>query len=246
MNYSNPKKNPGLSDPPPTDNPAMMQWMKTITDILRQGTGQAGSDKWATLETLVDKGVLEPVKGPDGKPIPPTDGDDHVVKPDPPGPPLDDSPPPAPLNVSTSGSPTAIRILWDDPGVAYSYRAEVFFGIENDVGKAVLAGSSNGTIYEHIMGTDTKKHYFWVRFVKGNGLITIVGPWNQTAGTPGQISGKLKNEQLGQLDVDKLIGGTAHFVQANILNGSITNAKIGDTIQSNNYIPGQRGWIIKK
>ena len=243
MSFSNPKKIPGLSDPPVTDNPAMMQWMKDITDILRQGTGQAGNDKWATIETLVDKGVLEPAIGPDGKPIPPDDDDDHIIKPDPP---IDDTPPPPAKNVRTSGSPTAVRILWDDPQVDYSYRAEVFFGTEDDVGKAVLAGSSNGTIYEHIMGSDTTEHFFWVRLVKGTGEVTIIGPWNQTAGTPGKISGALKDEQLGQLDVDKLIGGTADFVEANILDGSITNAKIGDTIQSNNYIPGQRGWIIKK
>lgn len=219
--------------------------MQDITDTLRQGTGQAGGSQWLTLQQLADNNIIEIEPGIGGGLTPggAGTGPGAIVRPKPD---IDASPPPAPYNVRTSGSPTAIRIMWDDPALNYSYRAEVWIGTENDVGQATLAGSSNGTIYEHIMGSDTSQQLFWVRFVKGNGRQTIIGPWNSTTGTPGQVAGELVDAQLGTLDVDKLIGGKAEFVSANILDGSITNAKIGDTIQSNNYQPGVQGWIIKK
>ena len=243
---SSKQKFPGIGDPPKTNDTGLMQWMNTVTDVIRQGTGQTGKASWLTWDKLEDSDVVEPVKRKQGSAAyPPGQGQtgegSYVVKP-----PIDRSPPPAPRNVVTSGSPTTVRILWDNPHLNYSYRAEVYIGDVNDVGQAVLAGSSNGTIYQHDMGSDTSKKFFWVRFVKGTGRETITGPWNQTAGTPGKTAGELKNEQLGQLDVDKLIGGTGDFVEANIRDGSITNAMIGDTIQSDNYQPGRQGWIIKK
>ena len=56
----------------------------------------------------------------------------------------------------------------------------------------------------------------------------------------------ITDAQIGNLNVDKLIGGTAEFVQANIRDASITNAKIGNVIQSNNYEASRAGWIINK
>lgn len=56
----------------------------------------------------------------------------------------------------------------------------------------------------------------------------------------------ITDAQIGNLNVDKLIGGTAEFVEANIRDASITNAKIGNVIQSNNYAAGKAGWLINK
>ena len=42
------------------------------------------------------------------------------------------------------------------------------------------------------------------------------------------------------------VGGQVFISDAFIQNGSITNAKIGDYIQSNNYVPGMMGWRIDK
>jgi len=39
---------------------------------------------------------------------------------------------------------------------------------------------------------------------------------------------------------------TAYIKAAFIQDGSITNAKIGDTIQSTNYVPGVSGWRLSK
>ncbi|MGF0237591.1 phage tail tip fiber protein [Rhodococcus sp. IEGM1300] len=40
--------------------------------------------------------------------------------------------------------------------------------------------------------------------------------------------------------------GQAFLNSAFILDGTITNAKIGSYISSTNYIPGQQGWILNK
>lgn len=43
-----------------------------------------------------------------------------------------------------------------------------------------------------------------------------------------------------------ITGGQVFLTQAFIADGTITNAKIGDTIQSTNYVPGVSGWKISK
>ncbi|MBX9265393.1 phage tail protein, partial [Klebsiella pneumoniae] len=41
-------------------------------------------------------------------------------------------------------------------------------------------------------------------------------------------------------------GGVAYMQEALIRDGSISNAKIGNVIQSNNYVDGYSGWSINK
>ena len=45
---------PGIGDPPPTKDKAMMQWMRTITEVVKKGTGQAGDASWLTWDKLED------------------------------------------------------------------------------------------------------------------------------------------------------------------------------------------------
>lgn len=56
----------------------------------------------------------------------------------------------------------------------------------------------------------------------------------------------ITDAQIGSMSVDKLVGDTAEFVNANIAEGSITNAMIGNVIQSENYQAGKAGWILNK
>lgn len=60
------------------------------------------------------------------------------------------------------------------------------------------------------------------------------------------VNASINDAKIGNLNVDKLIGGTADFVEANIRDGSITNAKIGNYIQSGNFQTGVAGWQINK
>ncbi|MCO1667780.1 hypothetical protein FA460_34035, partial [Pseudomonas aeruginosa] len=43
-----------------------------------------------------------------------------------------------------------------------------------------------------------------------------------------------------------IVGGQMFINNAMIQDGSITNAKIGNSIQSNNYVAGQTGWRLDK
>ena len=52
--------------------------------------------------------------------------------------------------------------------------------------------------------------------------------------------------KISSLTIDKLIGNTAAFVEANINEGSITNAMIGQEIKSDGYVAGSTGWRIHK
>lgn len=298
---------PGLMDPPveATGNRAQQQWQAQLTQVLRTGLGQSKdkSGKFLTWLDLEDQGIVVSTGG---------SGGGHIVNPDSGGgfvPEEDRTPPPAPENLSADGGMTAIYVTWDDPGLDYNYRVEIHRSAVDDVGTAVLHGSGIGTIYQDVVGSDKTLYYYWARFVKQLSTDIIIGPWNQTAGTPGQagedpawvldqISGKFDTEDLktqvftvdlfgvkgtdpsvermafaidttttpprvamdgayiidatigdakiANLTVDKLIGGTADFVEANIRNGSITNAKIGNVIQSNIYKPGKKGWILNK
>ena len=297
-------------DPPTsaTGDRAQQQWQSQLTQVLRTGLGQSKdkSGKFLTWTDLENEGIVVSTGGTGGS------GGGHMVNPDSGGsfvPEEDRTPPPAPENVSADGGMTAIYVTWDDPGLDYNYRVEIHRSTVDDVGTAVLHGSGIGTIYQDVVGSDKTLYYYWARFVKQLSTEIIVGPWNQTAGTPGQagedpawvldqISGKFDADDLKtqvftvdlfgvkgtdpkiermafaidttttpprvamdgayiidatigdakieNLTVDKLIGGTADFVEANIRDGSITNAKIGNYIQSINFETGVSGWQINK
>ncbi len=294
-------------DPPvtATGNRAQQQWQAQLTQVLRTGLGQSKdkSGKFLTWLDLEDQGIVVSTGG---------SGGGHIVNPDSGGgmvPEEDRTPPPAPVNLSADGGLTAIYITWDNPNLDYNYRIEIHRSAVDDVGTAILHGSGIGTIYQDVVGSDKTLYYYWARFVKQLSTDIIIGPWNQTAGTPGQagedpawvldqISGKFDTDDLKtqvftvdlfgvkgtdpsvermafaidttttpprvamdgayiidatigdakieNLTVDKLIGGTADFVEANIRDGSITNAKIGNYIQSINFQTNVAGWQINK
>lgn len=77
-----------------------------------------------------------------------------------------------------------------------------------------------------------------IPFVVDNGRVVIDGAWIKTA--------SINTAQVGTISVDKIVGIDANFINLRIENGSITNAKIGDFIQSNNYVAGVSGWRINK
>ena len=123
-------------------------------------------------------------------------------------------PPPEPLkNLEARGGMTAIRVLWDPTEYSYYYRVEVHKAPVDDLGEAFLAGTTQGNIYSDVVGSDTSTWYYWARVVKQVGDLTIIGPWNQTQGTPanaasdpdwilGDLEGKIDDTHLN----DRLSG----------------------------------------
>jgi hypothetical protein len=93
--------------------------------------------------------------------------------------------PPAPVNLSVSGAMTSIVLTWD--GVAYnacySY-TEIWRADTNDLGLAVLIGTTTSGMFADAVGSDAS-HYYWVRFVN---IIDDKGAYNQAAGTLGETA----------------------------------------------------------
>ena len=120
---------------------------------------------------------------------------------------FDSAIPPAPEGVAAEGGYSVVYIVWDDPPFANLAYTEVWRSATDDLGTAVKIGNSNGTtpFFVDATGLNSGIHYYWVRFVSVWG--GIVGPYNATAGTPGesaidpqyiidQLSGQITRTEL--------------------------------------------------
>jgi hypothetical protein len=100
-------------------------------------------------------------------------------------------------------------------------------------------------MYADAVGSDSS-HYYWVRMVNVN---DVKGPFNSAAGVAGatspdleyvfsqltQAHGSTSDAPFFQLDTATVINGATipagtYIKEAQIFNGSITNAKIGDAV----------------
>ncbi len=190
--------NPGLNDVPKTGDLQTSQWMTQVTTILRQGLGQKGlqPDKFVTWRDLDSEGIVEFVPGAGGGSVVPGPG---------PGPDL--TPPPVLENVEVDDGMTQIYISWSDPGLSYYYYIEVHRSATNDLGTAILIGSTNANIYTDVVGSDKSQYYYWVRIIKETQGVTVVGPFNGTSGTEGQAAEDpdwILDQISGKFDTDDL------------------------------------------
>ena len=116
--------------------------------------------------------------------------------------------PPAPLNLAASGAMTSIMLTWDgvnyNSGYAYT---EVWRASVDNLGVAVLIGTTTSGMYADAVGSDAS-HYYWVRFLN---VINDIGPFNAIAGVLGETSP----------DVDYLLSQ---------LTTSITNGQLAGTL----------------
>ena len=190
---------PGLVNAPTDATAQQSQWMEQVTTALRSGLGQSKSqdDKWLTWKDLESSQVVVKSTRPGGGFLPSN----------PPTDPPDMTPPPGLENVEASGGMTAIYIKWSDPNLSYFYHIEVHRSATDDVGTAVLVGTTMGNIYNDLMGSDTNTYFYWVRIVKESGGQNIIGPWHDTKGVQAkaaedpdwildQISGKFDSDDL--------------------------------------------------
>ncbi len=151
--------------------------------------------------------------------------------------------PPAPLNLVATGAMTSITLTWSgvnyNSGYAYT---EVWRASADNLGAAVLIGTTTSGMYADAVGSDAS-HYYWVRFVN---VLDDKGPFNATSGVAGatapdlayvlsQLSsayGATSDAPFFQLDNPTTINGVTvaagtYIKEAKIHNGQITNAKIG-------------------
>jgi len=152
--------------------------------------------------------------------------------------------PPAPLSLSATGSMTSIILTWSGVNYneGYSY-TEVWRASVDNLGIAVLIGTTTSGMYADAVGSDAS-HYYWVRMVNVN---NVKGPFNSAAGVAGATSpdlayvfsqltanyGVSSDAPFFQLDSNTTINGVVipagtYIKEAKIHNGIITNAKIGN------------------
>lgn len=157
--------------------------------------------------------------------------------------------PPAPLTLTASGAMTSIMLEWEggEYSACYAY-AEIWRADVDDLGLAVLIGTTQSEVFADAVGSDAS-HYYWVRFVS---VKDDKGPYNQTAGTLGQTApdlayvfaqltssyGTTSAAPFFQVDTATTIGGVSipagtYMKQAMIYNGVITNAKIANAAVDN-------------
>jgi hypothetical protein len=158
---------------------------------------------------------------------------------------LDVTPPPAPAGVSASGALVSNIITWTAPTYGNHAYAKVFRSATNNIGTAVMVGTTEASIYVDTVGA-ASSYYYWVKFVSTS---DVDGPFNATAGTFSQTGNDpvrmlelltgdpASSPYYGQfpfivLQVPTNINGVtapagAYIRDAFIANGTISNAMIG-------------------
>jgi hypothetical protein len=140
--------------------------LRTFIDRLREVISSSGTDRFVTAQDLINGGLAS--VGTTGTLIPIKKG---VI-----------ATPPAPQNLSATGSVNAIFLEWDNPTYFGHDYTEVYSGGTNLIGDAVLLGFTPGVNYVDTIGPQQSR-YYWIRFKNTEGT---AGPFNAVGGTLGQ------------------------------------------------------------
>lgn len=143
--------------------------LRAFVDRVKEILSDTGNGRLVTADELIRRGIAG--KDTDGQLVPTTPDEEPEL-----------GTPPAPTNLQASGALASIILSWDAPvyfGHAYT---EVWGASTDNLGAAVLLGSSPGATYVDTTGANTTR-YYWVRFVNRENTI---GPYNATGGTLGQ------------------------------------------------------------
>jgi hypothetical protein len=195
----------------------------TRRDMVDSGFAKVFSHgKYLTIRTAPPNPVFVPIVG-EGDPY----GDISV--------------PLYPTGVEIYSSASYNLIVWSPTAELFVERAEVWRGTSVDPALAVFLGNGNQVYGDDISDDPAVPYYYFVRFVSYKGYES---PWHSLTGTLATAS--ITDDALRVIAADKVFGASGVFLDLVAENGSISNAMIGNTIQSDNYVPGVAGWIIKK
>lgn len=113
-------------------------------------------------------------------------------------------PPPAPTSLQAAGAMTNIILEWVGQKYAGHAYTEIWANDDDNLGTALLIGTSPGALYAHPIGAGQSR-YYWVRFVS---VVDVKGPYNAVAGVLGQTSNDpawLLQVLSGQINEDQLL-----------------------------------------
>lgn len=142
-------------------------FMRAIQEIVQVREGARGNplDRGVTFRDLVNAGLAAPNPAFAGKGrlpasvmITPTPGNVGT------GGKPDLTVPPMPRDVAVVGTFSSILVSWAQPDYSNHAYAEILRADVNDIGQAVIIGSSVGRQYADAVGESAEK-YYWVRFV---------------------------------------------------------------------------------
>lgn len=94
------------------------------------------------------------------------------------------TPPPAPTNLQASGALLNIILTWDPPKYRNHAYTEIWRSGSNNLGTAVLIGTTQAASYADPVGSGLT-YYYWIRYVS---IANITGSYNSTLGVEGKTS----------------------------------------------------------
>lgn len=122
--------------------------------------------------------------------------------------------PGAPSGLTASASLRSVYLRWVNPSDPDIASVEVWSSLTNDLGSAVLVGSSQGIAFTHAGVATGIQRFYWVRARNTSGLS---GPYNAAAGvsvTPGQVAeGDIA---ANAITADKILAGEINGSHLNI------------------------------
>lgn len=92
--------------------------------------------------------------------------------------------PEAPEGFSANGLFASVQLEWLAPRIKNYAYTEIWASTTDQIGSAVLIGTSRGTSFVDYRGTNTAR-YYWARFVT---IANVTGPYNSTSGTRGETA----------------------------------------------------------
>lgn len=218
-----------LPDVPQVSDPQLRAYLRALKEVVetRLIGGRGGlADRALTYRDALAAGLIEVIDGAGvlrgtgtpvvGTAIPPgvvTDG------------PLDNITPPAPTGLQAAAALAGVLVQWDAPDpdrVAYT---EVFSNGTDNLGTAVLIGTSQGRFYADAVGATGVTKYYWVRFV-ARGSQELRGPFNAVGGTAA-TTGRVGSSDLAN----------ALVLAQHLANGSVTADAVAFALGGGNLIP---------
>ena len=242
--------------PPPADLLGMQRWLTQLQELTETAHGQRGTGKRAFVERqdLVGLNLADWGKSGLGPGVTQNvtlvtkvvNSDDAAVN----GEVEDATPPTAVRRVVAIGDENVtanVMVMWDITGIEKYGGANVYRSDVDDFGKSVKVGSAGAgqRIYVDEGVNSAGSHFYWVRTLKTTN--TMEGPLNQVAGTKAVFSEEEQQQALADaalagyrmmvgLAADEIIAGDA-LIGSLIVSGSM---------QSDDYVPGSRGWRLGK
>jgi len=190
----------------------------TLRDMYRYNLASFTVNGQQIINPQPDNSMVSPVGGSGGE------SDTEPVG-------IDTSIPSALVGLVATGTKLAVLLEWTK-GTSKGY-TEIHRSGVNDIGTAVLIGTSDATLYGDIIGQTGVTFFYWIRFVS---TANIVGPFNSLSGTTA-TTGQIGSNDLISVDGAKIIDAT--ILNAKILTVDASKIRTGQLLATESIQVGE-------